>query len=167
MPKGALALAAKAATQTNADPDEALDAILAAFQEVVDCQTVLTTHIDSTDIHILKVLNTQPDALDVPEGLTIPRTASPCMHIAEDVAPYNSLDMHADPHLADLPAAKDMGATTYFGVPVLLPDGTFFGSFAALDTGKKDHSEDTTQAMQVLARLAGEQLARQRDAQSA
>jgi GAF domain-containing protein len=161
-PDTPLAATAAAATQAVGDPDEALDAILSALQQVVQCQTVLISDIDTDrgDLRIHAVHNTDP-GLDVPQGLTIPLTASPCQHVASEIAPFNASDMHADPGLAMLPAAKDMGATTYFGVPVLLPDGSFFGSLVALDVASKPHTPEITEWMQILARLAGGQVQRQ------
>jgi hypothetical protein len=65
-----------------------------------------------------------------------------------------SADMQADAGLAVLPAAKDMGAKGYIGVPVRCPDGSFFGTLVGLDTGLKDQPEAFVQWMQILARLA-------------
>ena len=48
--------------------------------------------------------------------------------------------MLSDPELMLLPAAKDMGATAYLGVPVVLADGTFFGTLVGLDTKPQESS---------------------------
>ena len=88
-------------------------------------------------------------------------TASPCQHVASSVRPFNSSDMHADPDLALLPAAKDMGATAYLGVPVVLADGSFFGTLVGLDTRPQEQTGEQTQWLQVLAGLAAGQIQRQ------
>ena len=65
----------------------------------------------TSQLRVHAVKNADP-ALSVPQGLQIPLTASPCHHAAGSVEPFTSADMHADPELAGLPAAKDMGATS-------------------------------------------------------
>jgi len=150
------------ATRSFPDGDVALDALLAAAQEVVGYQTTLMSQIDREHalLRIHAVLNTDP-ALTVPAGLQIPLTASPCQHIASSVLPFTASNMHADADLALLPACRDMGATAYLGVPVVLSDGSFFGTFAALDTEERAQTTEQTQWFQVLARMAAGQVERQ------
>jgi hypothetical protein len=70
-------------------------------------------------------------------------------------------DMQADEGLAVLPAAKDMGARGYIGVPIVLSDGSFFGTLVGLDTGLKDQPKEYIQWMQILAGLAAPHVQRQ------
>jgi GAF domain-containing protein len=157
-----LARVADHTSRTYAGADEALEALLVVAQQAVGYRTVLVTHIDVPQclLQIHAVLNTDP-ALVVPAGLQIPMTASPCQHVATGVAPLAVADMQAVPDLAVLPAAKDMGARAYLGVPVLLADGTFFGTMAALDTSPQPPSDDHIRWLQLLARLAALEVQRQ------
>ena len=97
-------------------------------QQIVGYQTALVgAQIDREQslLRIHEVRNTEPSALTVPPGLQIPMTASPCQHVANSTRPFTAADMLHDPELMLLPAAKDMGATAYLGVPVTLSDGSF------------------------------------------
>ena len=75
--------------------------------------------------------------MTVPPGLQIPLTASPGQHVPASVRPFLAGDLSADPQHAVLPAAKDMGARAYIGVPIVLADGTFFGALVGLDSRPK------------------------------
>jgi GAF domain-containing protein len=139
-----------------------LDAILAAAQQTIGYQTVLMSQIDRDQslLRIHAVLNADP-ALTVPPGLQIPLTASPCQHVASSVQPFNAADMASDRDLALLPAAKDMGAKAYLGVPVVLGDGSFFGTFVGLDTRPQEQTAEQVQWFQVFARIAAGEVQRQ------
>jgi GAF domain-containing protein len=69
--------------------------------------------------------------------------------------------MFADPELALLPACKDMGAKAYVGVPVVMADGSFFGTMAGLDKGSKEQTPEHAEWLQILARLAALEIQRQ------
>jgi GAF domain-containing protein len=159
---GPLAAVADYASRQNTDPDTALTALLDTVQRVIGYQTVLVSEINtgSVQLRVHAVKNTD-DALSVPQGLQIPLTASPCQHVAGSVSPFVSADMHADPGLAGLPAAKDMGATAYIGVPVILGDGSFFGTLVGLDLAPKETTDEHVQWLKVLAQLAALQIQRQ------
>ena len=60
-----------------------------------------------------------------------------------------------------LPACKDMGARAYVGVPVVVADGSFFGTLVGLDTGSKKQLPEHVEWLQVLARLAALEIQRQ------
>ena len=158
-----LGLVSHLAQQSFASTDEALDSVLGVLQQIIDFQTVLVSEIsrEQSTLRILAVRNGDP-ALTVPPGLEIPLTASPCQHVASSVSPFLSADMQADPGLAVLPAAKDMGAKAYIGVPIVLADGSFFGTLVGLDTGLKAEPEEYIQWMQILARLAAAHVDRQK-----
>jgi GAF domain-containing protein len=155
----ALALTATLASQTFTSDDDAVNAVLDVAQQITQFETVLISDINTvrSELRVHAVENTQP-ALTVPAGLTIPLTASPCQRVASSVSPFTSADMHADAELAVLPAAKDMGASSYIGVPVVLPDGSFFGTLVGLDRAAHDCSKQTVQWMQILAQLAATHL---------
>jgi GAF domain-containing protein len=166
--KTALTLTAEVASETFGDPAEALEAILGAAQRITGFQTVLLSEISTakSELRIHAVQNSDP-ALTVPLGLQIPLTASPCQHVAASVEPFVSTDMQANAELSALPAARDMGASAYIGVPVVLGDGSFFGTLVGLDTEPHEESVEHVRWMQVLARIAAQQIERQRSAEMA
>jgi GAF domain-containing protein len=157
-----LGLVSDFASKSHSQPEEALNALLTVAQKIVGYQTVLISQIDpeKSQLRIHAVLNTDP-ALTVPPGLQIPLTASPCQHVAGSIQPFKAYDMFADPDLAMLPACKDMGAKVYIGVPVVVADGSFFGTLVGLDTGSKEQSPEHVEWLQVLARLAALEIQRQ------
>jgi diguanylate cyclase len=130
-------LTATLASKTYDRNEDAVNAVVDVVQQITGFATVLISEISTerSELRIHAVENTQP-TLTVPAGLTIPLTVSPCQHVASSVSPFVSTDMHADVELAMLPAAKDMGATSYLGVPVVLADGSFFGTLVGLDTAQ-------------------------------
>jgi diguanylate cyclase len=154
-------LTATLASKTYDRSEDAVNAVLNAAQQITGFETVLISEISTakSELRIHAVENTQP-TLTVPEGLIIPLTASPCQHVASSVSPFVSTDMHADAELAMLPAAKDMGATSYLGVPVVLSDGSFFGTLVGLDTASRDCSQQNVEWMQILAQLAARHVQR-------
>jgi GAF domain-containing protein len=155
-------LVAELAAQSFDRPEQAVDSLLGVLQQIIGFQTVLISDIsrERSTLRIHAVRNSDP-ALTVPPGLEIPLTASPCQHVASSVSPFMSADMQADAGLAVLPAAKDMGAKSYIGVPILLADGSFFGTLVGLDTGSKDQPHEYILWMQILARLAALHVQRQ------
>jgi diguanylate cyclase len=158
----ALVLVSEFASQSFSQASDALTALLTVAQKLLDYQTVLITQIDpvKAQLRIHEVLNTDP-ALTVPPGLQIPLTASPCQHVASSIQPFEAGDMFADPELALLPACKDMGAKAYVGVPVVMADGSFFGTMAGLDKGSKEQTPEHAEWLQILARLAALEIQRQ------
>jgi len=166
--KLALALTAKVASETFGDPVEALEAILGATQRITGFQTVLLSEISTEKCELrIHAVENSDSALTVPLGLKIPLTASPCQHVATSVKPFVSTNMQVDAELSVLPAAKDMGASAYIGVPVVLGDGSFFGTLVGLDTEPHEESQEYIQWMQVLARIVAQQIERQRAAEVA
>lgn len=163
----ALQLTADLAAQSFEDPGDALAAVLGVAQQITRFQTVLISEITTTTstLRIHAVRNTDP-ALTVPAGLEIPLTASPCQHVAASVTPFTSMNMQDDAELSVLPAAKDMGASAYIGAPIVLADGSFFGTLVGLDTSPRgQEASEYMPWLQILAGLAAPQLQRQRTAQ--
>jgi GAF domain-containing protein len=167
-PATALSRTAQYASRAGSDADASLDNLLTVLRDIIGFQTVLVSQIDmaKSEIFIRAVQNSDP-ALTVPAGLEIPLTASPCQHVAHSVAPFSAADMHADANLANLPAAKEMGATSYIGVPIVLADGSFFGTLVGLDTASKEQPAEYIAWMQILAQLAALQLQRRSAARPA
>jgi diguanylate cyclase len=158
----ALAEVADFSSKGFADPDDALAALLDVVQKIIKFQTVLISEISTAkaQLRVHAVKNADP-ALTVPLGLQIPLSDSPCHHVASAGEPFTAADMHADLELAMLPAAKDMGATSYIGVPIVLADGSFFGTLVGLDIASKESPKELVQWLEILARLAALELQRQ------
>ncbi len=67
-------------------------------------------------------------------------------------------DALADPDFATRPARAMFGIGSYIGVPIVLADGTFFGTLCALDPEPRTLTEQQTGLLVVLARLVATQL---------
>lgn len=159
----ALALTADLTTKSFGSADEAIQAALAVVQQVTGLETTLMTNIRKAEsaLHVIAAYNTDP-ALNVPAGLEIPLTMSPCRNVAGSDSPFISADMREDAELAALPAAKDLGACAYVGVPVFLADGSFYGTLVGLGTSPRDELDRHIRWMQIVAQLAAFQIERQR-----
>ena len=159
----ALALTADLTTKSFQTADEAIQAVLTVVQQITGLETTLMTNISKADasLHVIATYNSDP-ALNVPAGLQIPLTMSPCRNVAGSDRPFISADMRQDAELAVLPAAQDLGACAYVGVPVLLADGSFFGTLVGLGTTPREELDQHIQWMQILAQLAAFQIERQR-----
>ena len=164
----ALALTAGLTTTSFQSTDEAIQAVLAVVQHITGLETTLMTNIRKAEsaLHVIAVYNTDP-ALNVPAGLEIPLTMSPCRNVAGSDRPFISADMREDAELAALPAAKDLGACAYVGVPVFLADGSFYGTLVGLGRTPQDELDRHIRWMQILAQLAAFQIERQRAGQVA
>jgi GAF domain-containing protein len=163
----ALALVANLTTQSFRTTDEAIQAVLAVLQRITGLDTTLVSQIDrsKSELRVLAAHNAAP-SLTVPAGLQIPLSMSPCHRVAGSDQPFISADMREDPELAVLPAAKDLGACAYVGVPVVLADGAFFGTLVGLNTAPQANLGQHLHWMQILAQLAAFQIERQRGRQS-
>ena len=161
--RDALALVANLTTQSFRSADEAIQAVLAALQHITGLDTTLVSRIDrsTSELRVLAAHNASP-SLTVPAGLQIPLRMSPCHRVAGSDQPFICADMREDPELAVLPAAKDLGACAYVGVPVVLADGSFFGTLAGLNTAPQGDLDRHLHWMQILVQLAAFQLERQR-----
>ena len=104
----ALALTADLTTKSFQTADEAIQAVLTVVQQITGLETTLMTNISKADasLHVIATYNSDP-ALNVPAGLQIPLTMSPCRNVAGSDRPFISADMRQDAELAVLPAAKD------------------------------------------------------------
>jgi GAF domain-containing protein len=164
----ALALTADLTTKSFRSADEAIQAVLATAQQITGLETTLMTNIHKADsaLQVIAAYNNDP-ALNVPAGLQIPLTMSPCRNVAGSDRPFVSADMRQDAELAALPAAKDLGACAYVGVPVFLADGAFYGTLVGLGTTPRDDLDRHIQWMQILAQVAAFQIERQRASQVA
>ena len=163
----ALALTADLTTKSFQSADEAIQAVLTVLQQITGLETTLMTNISKADstLHIIAAYNSAP-GLNIPAGLELPLTMSPCRNVAGSDRPFISADMRQDAELAVLPAAKDLGACAYVGVPLLLADGSFYGTLVGLGTTPRDELDRHIQWMQILAQLAAFQIERQKAGQA-
>ena len=78
--------------------------------------------------------------------------------------------MSRDAGTQEMPAVRGLGARAYVGVPVVLPDGSFFGTLCGVDPSPQTPREEAVGLLSVLARLLAfqfdreQQLAEQRRA---
>ncbi len=114
-----------------------------------------------SSLHVIAACNTDP-ALNLPAGLKIQLTMSPGRNVAGSDSPFTSADMREDAELPVLPTARDLGACAYVGVPVLLADGSFYGTLVGPGKTPRDELDRHIQWMQFLAQLAVFQIERQR-----
>jgi PAS domain S-box-containing protein len=97
----------------------------------------------------------------------LPLSHSICRHVVAGRAPLVVPDARSHPLLRDNPAALELNAVAYLGVPLLGPDGEVLGSVCVIDSTLRAWSEDDIEAITglseaVTARIAAQLYLRER-----
>jgi EAL domain-containing protein (putative c-di-GMP-specific phosphodiesterase class I) len=92
-----------------------------------------------------------------------------CAQMSRGLIPHAIADTLAVPAAAGLPLTRSAGIGAYVGVPVFLPDGRLFGSFACLSHDPHELGERDVRFMRMLGELITAELEaiRERDERAA
>ncbi|NJB67710.1 diguanylate cyclase (GGDEF)-like protein [Desulfobaculum xiamenense] len=123
--------------------------IMSSWQDIVDVmsRTIgvpvgLITRVDDPDIEVLIASRTEGNPFRPGERAPLGGSGFYCEEIIrrrERLVVPNALK---DPRWAGNPDV-DYGLVSYMGVPILMPDGSVFGTLCAMDFKEKKHSEDS------------------------
>ncbi len=131
-----------------------------AFLSRLDTDVQTFTHVDRAAVGA---------ALPLEPGSTSDASGGYCSLLLDGQIPASVPDVAAHPALAALPVTARLGVGAYCGVPVLLPDGSVYGTLCGLNgTAQEPPTAAQLEAVRTVARLLGERLAveeRARDAQ--
>ncbi len=89
---------------------------------------------------------------DLPTNLTLPATAGFCLQMVTGAAPQAAPDVNREPGYAAAAAAAPVQVQAYIGSPLVLPDGSTFGSVCGYDS--RVHGDDLTTLTPLLAVLS-------------
>lgn len=106
------------------------------------------------DVQVLEVMES-PLPLVFKDGNTQVRSTSLCQHILDGDLPPVIPDLREHPIAMALPAARNPRLRSYLSVPVVLSDGTLYGTFCAAGFRADRQLQERDRAlMEVLARAA-------------
>ncbi|MBK4724696.1 sensor domain-containing diguanylate cyclase [Pantoea agglomerans] len=124
--------------------------LLEMLELVTDMESTYLTHIDADGIkqHIVYARNSQ--AMQIPEGLSVPWEDTLCKRALDEGRRY-TCDVPAV--WGDSEAAKALGITTYVSTPVWLGDGAIYGTLCAASSESRELSDRAEQVLQLFAEL--------------
>ena len=127
----------------------AIDAVLATAASLLGMEVVFVGGL-TEDTFTFERVRTTATWPGVEPGASLPRADSMCQRMLVDRVAHTA-DAASDPSFADVPVRKELGITSYIGVPVRTPDGRVVGTLCGMDRGNVEVNE---QAVQVLTSLA-------------
>ncbi|MCG6657756.1 sensor domain-containing phosphodiesterase [Halomonas campisalis] len=92
-------------------------------------------------------------------AVTYPLAGTPCAHVLDDQACHYPDNVCA--RFPDDPLLREMGVTSYMGVPIKAPDGQLLGLMAILDSQPLALADYAPEVLRIAAAQAGAELARQ------
>ena len=125
--------------------------LLRAAQSSLGLDLAFLSRMDGVTQHLEVVECVDPDL--VRDGVTQPQETSFCQAIMDRRLPAVIPDVEDFPVAMTLPAVRTAGIRSYVSVPVVLSDGSVYGSFCAAGFTADRHLSDRDRSlMEVLAR---------------
>jgi EAL domain-containing protein (putative c-di-GMP-specific phosphodiesterase class I) len=135
------------------EAEEQVADLLLTAKEALGLSVAFMTRLDATSQHFEVVESSVPFPFE--EGATQPRETSFCQMVLDERLPAVIPDVTAFPVAMDLPGARLPGARSFVSVPVVLSDGTLYGTFCAAGLTSDPGVADRDKAlMAVLAHAA-------------
>ncbi|MDP9377017.1 MAG: HD domain-containing protein [Actinomycetota bacterium] len=137
----------------SSDTDAHVQQTLAVAREQLDMDLAWLAEIDPEN-HTLRTLVARGDewGLKVGDQVLCSRTYCHRVLTGEFLAAINDTLEH--PVTREMPMTRELGVRSYIGVPVVLADGTFYGTICCLSrTPNHDLDERDVRFMKVLGRL--------------
>ncbi|HEX6608039.1 MAG TPA: PAS domain S-box protein, partial [Chloroflexia bacterium] len=163
-PAGALSALAALAGQRFATLSAALDAVLPLITTHLGLRTAFCARIAGDAAEIVAA-RTLPGGCAVMPGSVLPLPHLVCSLIAAapDPEPLAIADTRTDPRTAPLALPLAIPhIRSYIGVPILLHDGTFYGTLCAVDPDPRPLAAPQVQVLTVLAAFLAPDIERER-----
>ena len=139
--------------RTRSAADQQVADLLVTAKTSLRLSVAFLTRMDGTTQHLDVVESSVPFLFK--EGATQPQATSICQAIRDGKLPAVIPDMRRFPEAMKLPAARLPRIRSYVSVPVVLSDGTLYGTFCAAGlTTDKDLTKRDKSLMEVLASAA-------------
>ncbi|AVP56569.1 GGDEF domain-containing protein [Pulveribacter suum] len=134
--------------------------LLQLLQEVTGLESTYLTTIDlqASQQHVLYARNTQAQALEIPEGLTVPWHDTLCKRALDEGRPITE-DVAGC--WADSQAAAALGIQTYASAPVRLSDERLYGTLCAASAARHTLAPAAQHMLGLFARLIAQQIERE------
>lgn len=146
-----------------ASPAEAIDAILHLVRELFGLSTTIVTRLDDDRWRAMFASDDPGNGWRIQAGLELSVSDTFCQLIQRAGAPAAIDDTLADPRTRDIPAASHHGVRSYIGVPLVLRDGSLFGTLCAQDRDVASLDDEDIALLEVLARLVAHELEHEQD----
>lgn len=133
--------------------------LLELLEAVTQLESTYLTRIDTAKgrQHILFSRNVQ--AMQIPEGLSVPWHDTLCKRALDEQRPYTD---DVSGCWSDSDAAKALGIKTYLSQPVYLLDGEVYGTLCGASASRVAVSPDTIKVLALFAKLISHQVERER-----
>jgi len=129
--------------------------LLGMLELVTNMESTYLTRIDPDGSlqHILFARNTQ--RMQIPEGLSVPWGDTLCKRALDEKRRY-TCDVAT--LWGDSEAAKALGIMTYASTPVILSDGSLYGTLCAASSSKRPLTGQSEQVLQLFSQLIAQQI---------
>jgi len=129
--------------------------LLEMLELVTNMESTYLTRIepDGSLQHVLFARNSKK--MQIPEGLSVPWADTLCKRALDDGMRY-TCDVASI--WGDSEAAKALNITTYVSTPVMLADGSLYGTLCAASSDSHQLSERSEQVLQLFANLIAQQI---------
>ena len=135
------------------DAQQRVGALLRTAKDSLNLSMAFLSRLDGTTQHLEVVESSIPFLMR--DGVTQKQETSLCQAILDGELPQVIPDLRAEPVAMALPAARMPRIRSYVSVPVILSDGTLYGTFCAAGlTPEKKLSDRDLGLMEVLANAA-------------
>lgn len=129
--------------------------LLGMLELVTNMESTYLTRIepDGSLQHVLFARNTK--TMQIPEGLSVPWGDTLCKRALDEKRRY-TCDVAS--LWGDSSAAQALGITTYASTPVILSDGSLYGTLCAASSSKRELTEQSEQVLQLFSQLIAQQI---------
>ena len=139
--------------KTRSDAEQQVAELLRTAKRALGLSVAFMTRMDGTTQHLEVVESSVPFLFK--EGVTQPQDTTFCQAVLDGKLPAVIPDVTAFPEAMKLPPARFPRIRSYVSVPVLLSDGTLYGTFCAAGlTADKGLTKRDKALMEVLAHAA-------------
>ena len=135
--------------------------LLEMLEAVTGCESTYLTSIDWPGgmQHVRIARNSHSDALEVPEGLSVPWADTLCKRALEEGRPYTN---NVAECWGDSGAARELGIRTYMSTPVRAENGHIHGTLCAASAAARPMSAQSQHVLELFSRLINQHLERER-----
>lgn len=143
-----------------------LEPLLSLVADVLDMDLVLVGHVNG-DTYTATASYSRRSDLQFPKGGTIPILETYCCEEIVAGAPFAIADAEHDPRYRDHPGYTKLGLRSYVGAPLVLEDGTLYGTLCGTDTLPKTVDHEQVERLLILAGTLSVEISRRLGLKSA
>lgn len=136
-----------------------LEVLLALVAEALDMDLVLVGHVNPNTYTATAAFCRDP-AIPLTKGSEIPIGDTYCREEITARAPFAIGDAAVDPTYREHPGYRKFGLRAYVGVPLLLEDGSLYGTLCATDTRPKEITPEMVDRILLLSGLVAVEISR-------